>query len=69
QLITRRRVVSLTRPFSRKERSGWADSHFKIGEKTRPGCLYFFQPITIVLGGATATVRLQKYCRGKQVLV
>ena len=33
--------------------------------KKRPGCLYFFQPITIVLGGATATVRLQKYCRGE----
>ncbi|MDF4345946.1 hypothetical protein P3386_24210, partial [Vibrio parahaemolyticus] len=30
-----------------------------------PAFFYFFQPITIVLGGATATVCSQKYCQGE----
>ncbi|MDF4311690.1 hypothetical protein P3389_34380, partial [Vibrio parahaemolyticus] len=39
-VIQCRSMNSATRPFSRKERSGWADSHFEIGEKT-PRLLVF----------------------------
>jgi len=47
--------VSLTRPFSRKERSGWADSHF----------FYFFKPITIVMWRCNSNGALAKILPGE----